>query len=98
MTLFTVLFWIALESYRELTKREEIKKVDQLITPIDPKLDLTVLESIEEKREYRPEEVESYLLPEPTSVESTVTPAPAQTITGESEVATDSGSSLELNP
>ena len=96
--LFTVLFWIALESYRELTKQEEIKKVDQLIAPLDPELNLTVLEEIEQRREYQLEQVEGYLLPEPTLAELSVAPTSEPTAFEESPAATGSGSSLELSP
>ncbi len=67
LTLFTALIWVALNSYHELARRDRIEGVEQLLTPINPELKEEVLEEIEERREYKIEEVEDFLKPKPTS-------------------------------
>jgi hypothetical protein len=68
ITLFTVFIWVALDSYHELVRRDRLEDVSQLLTPIDPDLDEKIIEEIEQRREYKLEEVEEYLKSKPTAI------------------------------
>jgi hypothetical protein len=103
-TLLTALLLVALNSYRELVRRDRIEGVDQLLTPLKPELNDEVLPTIEQKKEYQLEEVNELLKTEPTAIptpdlsptdsedtnESTPSGEPSLTITSTPE-ATDSG-------
>jgi len=104
LTLLTALILVALNSYRELVRRDRVEGVDQLLTPLKPELNDEVLNIIEQKKEYQLEEVNELLKTEPTAIptpdlsptdgedtnESTRSGEPSLTITSTPE-ATDSG-------
>lgn len=46
-TLVTALVWVGLEVYRAYTKVEMPVGVERHLTPLDPQLDLTVLDELE---------------------------------------------------
>lgn len=83
ITLITALIWVALDSYHQLVKQEQIKKVGDLIKPLDPHLNTEVLDQIETRKKYRLDEVEEFLLP---------TPTPAPTVSPELETTEEIGS------
>jgi hypothetical protein len=107
LTLLTALILVALNSYRELARRDRIDGIDQLLTPLKPELNDEVLSTIEKRKEYQLEEVNELLKSEPTVIptpelspveseesdESTPSGEPNLTITSTPN-ATDSG---ELN-
>jgi len=68
ITLVTVLVWVALDSYRQLVKQEQFRKVSDLIEPLDPRLNTKVLDQIEARKEYRLDEIERFLLPITTPI------------------------------
>jgi hypothetical protein len=74
-TLVTSLVWVALESYHRLIEKEQTKKVGSLIDPVNPEIKAEVVAKIEERREYRLEEVNleaiTETLPEMLSEEAT---------------------------
>ncbi len=81
-TLLTALLLVALNSYRELVRRDRIEGVDQLLTPLKPELNDEVLSTIEQKKEYQLEEVNELLKAEPTAI-----PTPESSPAGNQEVA-----------
>jgi len=68
ITLLTALIWVALDSYHQLVKQEQLEKVGDLIEPLDPRLNTKVLDQIEARKEYQLSEVEKLLLPTATPV------------------------------
>jgi len=71
ITLFTVLVWVALDSYHTISSRDRVKEVESLTKPLNPNLNFDTLDKIEAKKEYQPNEVETYLIPTPTLSEET---------------------------
>ena len=69
ITLFTALVWVALDSYHTITSRDRVKEVESLTKPLNPNLNFDTLDKIEAKKEYQPNEVETYLIPTPTPSE-----------------------------
>ncbi len=92
-TLVTVLIWVVLNSYHELVRRDRIEDVSQLLTPLDPSLEESVLDMIKNRREYSLGEVEDYLKPQPTP---TATPVP--TVEVDEEEITEDGTEAEPEP
>lgn len=93
-TLITSLLWVSLESYRELVKKEEIKKVDQLLIPLDPNLETDILDQIEARREYQPDQVENFWRVRPTLAETAESVSPSPTATAGAEVVSLTDDSL----
>ena len=58
ITLLTALIWTALDGYRQLVKREQAEKVELLIKPLNPQLNVEILKLIEARKEYQIGEVE----------------------------------------
>jgi len=56
-TLTTSLIWVSLESYHRLIEKEQTKKVGSLIDPVNPEIKTEVVAKIEERREYKLEEI-----------------------------------------
>lgn len=92
ITLITALIWVALDSYHQLVKQEQMRKVGDLIEPLDPNLNTEVLGQIETRKKYQLDEVEEFLLPTPTLV-PTVSPEleSIEEIGSPSGVTTESG-------
>jgi len=88
ITLFTALVWVALGSYHQITSRERIQEVSDLLKPLNPQLDLDILDKIEAKREYQPAEVETFLIPTPT-------PAEDEAPTGQQEQIEEVGTEVQ---
>lgn len=71
LTLATVLFWVALDSYRELVRKDKIEKLDYLLKPIKPQLESEVMDRVNQKKRYQIEEIDSFFQSQiltPTSV------------------------------
>lgn len=85
LTLFTALIWVALDSYRQLIKGEQLRKFDHLIQPINPELRTDILKKIEKKKEYRLDEIKEFFLPTPTisELEEIGSPSGLSTESGE---------------
>lgn len=90
ITLITALVWVALDSYHQLVRQEQLEKVSDLIEPLDPHLNTEVLDQIEARKEYQVNEVEKFLLP-------TATPTPASSLEENlaGEISTSSGVTTE---
>ncbi len=65
-TLFTAVVWVSLQSYHQLVKKDQLEDVEQLLTPINPNLNIEVLEKISGLKEYDLLEVSEYMKVEPT--------------------------------
>jgi len=93
ITLITALVWVAIDSYHQLIKQEQLGKVGDLIEPLDPHLKTEVLDQIETRKEYQPNEVEKFLLPTATPVPtSPLEEGSIKEIGASSGVTTESGS------
>lgn len=49
LTLITIVFWVGFEIYRTFTQKPEAPVAENIITPLNPTLDQTVLSKIQER-------------------------------------------------
>lgn len=91
LTLITVAVWVGSDAYHRFIAKQAITVPENLLTPIDPKINMEVFSQLEERKQLSEEEIEKILggvsLPEATpSPQTEVTPTPNM----ETETATSS--------
>ena len=84
LTLITVAVWVGSNAYHRFIAKQAITVPENLLTPLDPKINMEVLDQLEEKKQLSEEEIEQILggisSPEATpSPQTEVTPTPAAT-------------------
>jgi len=86
MTLLTVFTWIAFEVYHAYTQPTIPKIMRELITPLDPTLNRTIIEDIKEKYQLSDEELNVITAP-PLEIETEeeITPSPTASPSGSLE-------------
>lgn len=89
-TLITIFVIVSLESYRNLIREKTEAGQGLNLDPIDPKIEMDVLDEIETRKEYSFEEIETISTPTPSPAT-----APGQTETAPGEETATSTSSGE---
>ena len=84
LTLITVAVWVGSNAYHRFIAKQAITVPENLLTPLDPKINMEVLDQLEEKKQLSEEEIEQILggisSPEATpSPQTEVTPTPTAT-------------------
>lgn len=65
LTLITVLTWIGFDLYRTLTKTEIPRVLQQQIAPLNPKVEVTTLEGLQQRTSFTQEELNQVTVPTP---------------------------------
>jgi len=84
LTLITVAVWVGSEAYHHFVAKQAITVPENLLTPLEPKINMEILDQLEEKKQLSEEEIEQILggisSPEATpSPQTEVTPTPTAT-------------------
>jgi len=84
LTLITVAVWVGSNAYHRFIAKQAITVPENLLTPLEPKINMEILDQLEEKKQLSEEEIEQILggvsLPEATpSSQAEVTPTPTAT-------------------
>ena len=84
LTLITVAVWVGSNAYHRFIAKQAITVPENLLTPLEPKINMEVLDQLEEKKQLSEEEIEQILggisSPEATpSPQTEVTPTPTAT-------------------
>lgn len=84
LTFITVAVWVGSNAYHRFIAKQAITVPENLLTPLDPKINMEVLDQLEEKKQLSEEEIEQILggisSPEATpSPQTEVTPTPTAT-------------------
>ena len=84
LTLITVAAWVGSNAYHRFIAKQAITVPENLLTPLEPKINMEILDQLEEKKQLSEEEIEQILggisSPEATpSPQTEVTPTPTAT-------------------
>lgn len=84
LTLITVAVWVGSNAYHRFIAKQAITVPENLLTPLEPKINMEILDQLEEKKQLSEEEIEQILggisSPEATpSPQTEVTPTPTAT-------------------
>ena len=84
LTLITVAVWVGSNAYHRFVAKQAITVPENLLTPLEPKINMEILDQLEEKKQLSEEEIEQILggisSPEATpSPQTEVTPTPTAT-------------------
>ena len=84
LTLITVAAWVGSNAYHRFIAKQAITVPENLLTPLEPKINMEILDQLEEKKQLSEEEIEQILggisSPEATpSPQTEVAPTPTAT-------------------
>lgn len=103
LTLITVAVWVGSNAYHRFIAKQAITVPENLLTPLDPKINMEVLDQLEEKKQLSEEEIEQILggisSPEATpSPQTEVTPTPTATSSAQASPSPILSPSQEVSP
>ena len=103
LTLITVAVWVGSNAYHRFIAKQAITVPENLLTPLDPKINMEVLDQLEEKKQLSEEEIEQILggisSPEATpSPQIEVTPTPTATSSAQASPSPTLSFPQEVSP
>ena len=103
LTLITVAVWVGSNAYHRFIAKQAITVPENLLTPLDPKINMEVLDQLEEKKQLSEEEIEQILggisSPEATpSPQTEVTPTPTATSSAQASPSPTLSFPQEVSP
>ncbi len=101
-TLVTVMVWMGLSLFRSQQRTIISEDLQKLAIPLNPNIDVSVIERIEQKRAFTPEELTGFpiyrVIKTPTGEEQIVTELPAQEELSNVEVTAATSEEVSASP